>query len=438
MNWKKHRRWAWLLLIPVLGVLLYGAIPKNRPAEPAGTSGDVPLVRAQLGDLDFRIQTNGEIRSESFASLTAPPVSGGGLQITKLLPSGSVVKKGDIVIEFDPSEQEYLLETNRSELLQAEETIKKAKADAAVQVAEDRVALLKARFDVRQAELEVGKNELVSSIDAQKNNLALDQAKRVLAQLQDDAQSHKQLNQAGIAVAEEKRNKAKLAMTQAQDNMDKMHVRAPIAGILGVEPNMNSTGGIYWGGMAVPEYRQGDQAQPGSLIARVIDPDAMEVVASISERDRGSVKVGEAAEIELDAYPGLKLHGTVKSLGGSANRMIFDTDAASKFDATVTFSKPDPRIRSGMTAKVVILGGTKKNVVSVPTQSVFIKDGKRLVYVSSGSGYVSREVKILGENGSRAAVEGVSKGDEVALVDPTLAPVSSTTQRTSSPAGNIH
>ena len=65
------------------------------------------------------------------------------------------MKKGDIVIEFDPSEQHYKLEQNRSELLQAEQEITKAKADAAVLAAQDKVALLKARYNVRRAELDV-------------------------------------------------------------------------------------------------------------------------------------------------------------------------------------------------------------------------------------------------------------------------------------------
>ena len=115
--------------------------------------------------------------------LTAPPVGGGALQITRLSHTGLPVKKGDIVIEFDPSEQRYKLEQNRSELLQADQEITKAKADAAVLAAQDKVALLKARFDVRRAELDVQKNELVSAIDGKKNQLALEQAQRVLAEL---------------------------------------------------------------------------------------------------------------------------------------------------------------------------------------------------------------------------------------------------------------
>src|SRR5207248_2142269 len=98
----------------------------------------------------------------------------------------------------------------------AEQEIAKSKADAAVQAAEDQTALLKAKYDVRRAELEVSKNELVSKIDAQKNVLALDEAKRALTQLEQDIRSHSASNKAALAISEEKRNKARLAMNQAR------------------------------------------------------------------------------------------------------------------------------------------------------------------------------------------------------------------------------
>ena len=63
-----------------------------------------------------------------------------------LVRTGESVKKGDVVFEFDPSEQLYKLEQNRSELQQAEQEITKAKADAAVLAAKDKVTLLKDRY----------------------------------------------------------------------------------------------------------------------------------------------------------------------------------------------------------------------------------------------------------------------------------------------------
>ena len=125
---------------------------------------------------------------------------------------------------------------------------------------------------MRRAELDVQKNELVSKIDAEKNELALAQAKRVLAEQEKDIESHKASGQAATYLAQEKYNKAKLGMDQAQQNLDKMRVTAPMDGLVSIQKNMNAMGGIFFTGMSLPDYHEGDQVQPGSAIAQVVDP----------------------------------------------------------------------------------------------------------------------------------------------------------------------
>ena len=72
------------------------------------------------------------------------------------------------------------------------------KADAAVQGAEDDVALLTARFDVRRAELDASGNEFIGALEAQKNVLSREEAERRLAQLLEDVKSRAATNQAPI------------------------------------------------------------------------------------------------------------------------------------------------------------------------------------------------------------------------------------------------
>ena len=72
--------------------------------------------------------------------------------------------------------------------------------------AQDEVALLTARFDVRRGELDTSANEFIGAIDAQKNVLSLEEARRRLAQLQEDVKSRAATNDASLAVALEKRN----------------------------------------------------------------------------------------------------------------------------------------------------------------------------------------------------------------------------------------
>src|SRR3989441_639896 len=211
-RWSKPRAF-------LLALALAGSCFACRQTTVLATDSEIPTATVKEVDLQLKVFTTGALKTSQSRTVIAPPIAGGTLQIVTLAHAGAQVRTGDVVLEFDPSQQEYNLGQNRSDLLQAEQEIVKAKADAAVQAAEDQTAMLKAKYAVRRAELEVSKNELVSSIDAQKNLLALDEAKRAQAQLQQDVQSHSASNQAALAITEEKRHKARLAMDQAEQNI---------------------------------------------------------------------------------------------------------------------------------------------------------------------------------------------------------------------------
>lgn len=415
---KSRRAITWAVAAVVLCAVV-GVVAAVHRASPATTADDVPTGRVKRGNLDMKVYVTGELRASHSEMLTAPPIGGGALQITHLLHTGAVVKKGDLVMEFDPSEQHFKLDQNRSELLQAEQEITKSRADAAVVAAQDKVAMLKARFDVRRAELDVQKNELVSTIDARKNDLALEQARRVLAELEQDVKSRSASNQASISLAEEKRNKAKLAMDQAQGNIDKMRVTAPMDGLVALEKNEGAAGGFFFSGMSLPEYREGDQVQPGRSVGQVIDAKEMELSAKVGELERNNIKEGQSVDIELDALPGATFHGTVKRVGGANTRRMWDDDTSTKFEVTIKLANTDARMRPGLTAHVFINGDPQKDVLYAPRQALFLKDNKRVVYVRHGNSFDPREVKVQAQNESRAAIEGLSAGTEIALIDPT-------------------
>ena len=416
MRSRKAITWS---VVAVVLCAVVGVVAAARRVSPSTAGTDVPTVLVKRGDLDMKVFITGELKASHSEMLAAPPIGGGALQITHLLHTGSAVKKGDLVVEFDPSEQHYKFEQSRSELLQAEQEITKAKADAAVSAAQDKVALLKARFDVRRAELDVQKNELVSTIDARKNQLALEGAQRVLAELEQDVKSRSVSNQAAISLAEEKHNKAKLAMDQARGNIGKMRVVAPMDGLVALAKNEGANGGFFFTGMSLPEYREGDQVDPGRTVGEVIDPKGMELVAKVGELERNSIKEGQTVDIQLDALPGPSFRGTVKTVSSNNARNFWDDDSSTRFEVAITLSSNDPRMRPGLTAHVFINGDPQKNVLYIPRQALFLKDNKRVVFIRKGSNFDTHEVKIQAENESRAAIEGLDSGTEIALIDPT-------------------
>ena len=399
-------------------LILAGSVVACRQASALAGELDVPTTTVKQADVQLKTLTTGALRSKDSRVIAAPPIAGGTLQIVKLARFGAQVHKGDVVLEFDPSQQEYNLAQNRSDLLQAEQEIAKAKADAAVQTGEDQTALLKAKYTVRQAELEVSKNELVSKIDAQKNILALDEAKRALAQLEQDIHSHSASNKAALAISEEKRHKARLAMDQAEENIKKMRITAPIDGLVVIHGNRDSTGGWFFDGMTLPDYHVGDQVNPGSPIAEVIDVSHLEVYAQVGESDHSNLKPGEPVDIQVNALPGDRFTGKVETVGGATSHEFWDDNAQRKFDVTILLDKPDPRLRPGFAAELGIRGDQLSNAVSIPSEAVFDRGGKKIVYCKQHGSFQAQQVKVRALSEGRAVLEGIQPGTVVALVNP--------------------
>jgi len=382
------------------------------------TDSEIPTATVKEVDLQLKVSTTGVLRTSESRTISAPAIGGGTLQIVTLARSGAHVHTGDVVLEFDPSQQEYNLGQNRSDLLQAEQEIVKATADADVQAAEDQTALLKAKYAVRRAELEVSKNELVSSIDAQKNLLALDEAKRALAQLQQDIQSHTASNKSALAISEEKRHKARLSMEQAEQNIKNMHITSPIDGLVVIHGNRDSTGGFFMDGMTLPDYHVGDQVNPGSSIAEVIDVSHLEISAQVGETDRINLKPGQSVEIKVDALPGETFSGKVETVGGATSHEFWDENARHKFDVAVHLDHPDSRLHPGFAVRLNVLGDNLSRAVSIPGGAVFDHDGKKVVYCKRNRGFEMQEVKVRAVSEGRAILSGISPGTVVALVNP--------------------
>ena len=128
--------------------------------------------------------------------------------------------------------------------------------------------------------------------------------------------------------------------------------------------------------------------------------------------------------MSVDALPGEVFTARVGALSGLANRASF-FDAASvtrQFDVTFPFDKPDPRLKAGSSVRLVIEGKQLTDALHVPRQAVFARAGKNHVFVRAGDRFEQREVKVTQRTESRVAIEGLTEGLEVALVDPTARP----------------
>lgn len=355
-----------LLILAVLGGASYAGFIafQNLPKE----EQTIATTKVRKGDVIVKSFARGELRAVRSATLTAPNLFG-TVQVTRMAPLGAFAREKDLVVEFDDSEVQSRIEEKQLELDQIDEQIKKAQADLAIRNNQDQVELLQARYSVRRAELEVKRNELISAIDAQKNKLNLEEARRRLKQLESDIKSRQEQAQAELAVLREKRNKGNLEMARERSRLMQVKLLAPISGLVAVRQNRT---GFMFPGAQVPDIREGDQIQPGIPVVDVLDLSEMEIVAKVGELDRANLREGQEAEMSLDALPEKKLKATIKTLSGTASANAFSFDPAKKFDVVFNIdmkellgalgAKPDQIAKILATAEA----NRKKNVVSIP------------------------------------------------------------------------
>lgn len=292
----------------------------------------IATARVRRGDVVVRSYARGELRATRSVTLTAPNLFG-TVQVTRLAPLGSFAHEKDLIVEFDDSEVNSRLEEKQLELDQIDEQVKKAEADLAVRNNQDQVDLLTANFGVRRAELEVKRNELLSAIDAKKNELSLEEAKRRLQQLQSDIKSRQAQSQAEIAVLREKKNKGLLELSREKARLSQVKLLSPMTGLVAIKQNRPN---FFFPGMQIPDIREGDQLNPGIAVADVLDLSELEVLARVGELDRANLREDQDVIIRLDAIPGKDINGKIKSMSGTATANVFSSDPAKKFD--VVFS----------------------------------------------------------------------------------------------------
>jgi HlyD family secretion protein len=381
------------------------------------TGPSVPTSRVERGSLELTVHMYGDLRASRQQSIMAPPV-GSALRFLTLSESGANVKKDDVIVEFDPADQFHAVEQAESELHEAEQEIIKRRADTEAQVAQDKVALLTAEFDVRRAELDAAVDEdLIAGNDYKIRQATLTEARRNLAQTKEDVQARSTVNKAGLTVLEEKRNKAKLAADRAKQNIESLTIKAPMDGIVSIRENMDAAGGVFFGGMTLPSYRVGDTASPGRPVIDIFDTSRMEIRASVNEQERANIAPKQAVRVESSAVPGETLMAKVTAVSG-LGRPDQLAGPLRTFEVTLELDTADPRLRPGTSVKVLVPGQKVDNVLLLPRQAVFEKEGKPVVYERTPAGFEPKPIKVLHRTESRVAVDGVPEGAEVALISP--------------------
>lgn len=223
-----------------------------------------------------------------------------------------------------------------------------------------------------------------SSLEGAKGTLALKKAGTVQADI--DAQA------AQVKAAE-------ADVANARSMLSKTVITAPFSGVI-----------------TTVDAKPGKIVSPNTPEITINSSAAFQIESYVPEVNIAVVKVGDVASVTLDAY-GADVPFAAKVISIDPAETV--KDGVSTYRTLLEFDVNDERIRSGMTANIVITTEQKSDVVSIPQGLVMEKNGKKYVKVLDvdGKSIVEREVTTgsISSLGNIEVLTGLGVGDMVVV-----------------------
>ena len=381
----------------------------------SGAAPDVPTAVVERGDFVDAVQIRGEIKAGRSITIIAP-ADAGELRIMKLVRNGSLVKKGDVLIEFDGATVNRTVDEKKSEVRGFEAQIEQSRSESRAAEQKSLTEATTAEYDVDRAELDYSARDILSRVEGEQRGLKVNDAEETLREKSAKLSSDRVAGTAKVAGVAGKRTKSQFDLDKAHRQLSALTVTAPSDGFVNILRNWRSGN---W--MNPQEFKEGDRVWAGAGIAELPDASSMYGTARVDEVERGRLALDQPATVRVEALPDRELKAHIASISALAKADFTSWPPPRNFDVTVALDERDDRLKPGMTATIRIATETLQGVLLVPPQAIFSANGADVVYVMGRGGPQRRAVTVERRNADRAAITtGLEPGDRVALLDPTL------------------
>ncbi len=412
------RRWVWglLALIIIGGVVGYGLWRKQQAAQSqtAAVVG-IKTARASVGPVVQTVRLAGTTSSRDFVNVTAPIVRGpeGGREMILLFlaPSGSKVKKGELLAQIDAKSIEDHVQDIGDDIEQAQADINKRKAEQSIDWENLNQTLRMSKAEWDKAKLEAKATEVRTSIDQELLKLAAEEAEARYKQATADLKFKKEGFAAELRILEITKERHIRHRGRHANDIKRFKIFSPMDGLAVVQST--------WRGSEYQTIQQGDQVSPGQLFMKVVNPLKMQVDANVNQAESSMFRIGQKATIEFDAFPGMTLPAHVYSIGALAAGGWRQQYYIRSIPVKLNIDGTDPRLIPDLSASGDVEIGQSKDGVRIPLAAAFKDNDKDVAFVKTAKGFEKRPVTLgLASNTMVAVTAGISADEEVALERP--------------------
>lgn len=361
-NVKKGKK----LIIIVLVVLLVAGAVTFTVLKSGKNVTTVQTGKVGRQDINSTVSASGEIKPKTFVNVGANAF---GRIVHLYVKEGDRVKAGQMLAQIENVQPEADVAANRAAL-------DVARTDATAQAAALKTAqanLERANADLERAKLDYQRAEglygekLIAKSEYDAKKAAYDSAVANVEQSRAGiAQARAQLDSMQRRIGQ-----ANASLVRSSDVLKKTEYAAPFDGIITNLPVREGETVVI-----------GIQNAPGSTLMTLADMSVITAEVKVDETDIVNVKLGQSAEVTIDAMPKKIFHGTVSEIGNNAvvrstgvstSQSNIASQEAKDFKVVVTLTDPPENLRPGLSTTAKITTATKKDTLSIPIQALTVR-----------------------------------------------------------------
>ncbi len=325
----RSRRKRIIIIAAIL--LVAGAVALMSMRSRREKTIQVTAEKASRHDLTSIVSASGEIKPKKNINISAH-VPGRIIKIGVL--EGQEVKAGDFLLKLDSAQYEANAERDR----------------ALIQAYQSQLIQSEARMKMD-----------ANSLNRQKQ---LFDSQLISEEQLESAKGQSDVSRAEVQAIRHQIQQAQASLKSTMDSLGKTVYNSPIDGMI-------TSLKVEEGEVAVI----GTMNNPGTVLMTIADLSEMEVEVEVDETDVVGVKLGEKADIKVDALPNQILKGAVSEIGSSAIEKLSTTQEESRdFLVKITLENPPKSLKPGLSASADIVTAEKKGVLAVPISALVLRE----------------------------------------------------------------
>lgn len=366
------------------------------------------LVHPDLGPFRVTVTTTGELQAKNSVQITGPQEARRAriynIAITRLVPEGTVVEKGDFVAELDRSELTSRLQDVRLELQAAQSQYEQTQLDTSLTLSEARDEQVNLRYAMEEAQLRKEQAAYEAPSVRRQAQIDYEKAKRDYEQAVANYDTKVKQARAQMREVATELSKAQNELRNLEALSQKFTIRAPENGMV-----------VYKRDRRGRKLTEGGTISPWDpVVATLPDLSVMQSITYVNEVDIQKVRAGQPVEVGLDAAPDKQLTGTVTSVANIGEER--PNSDAKVFRVEIEISERDTTLRPAMTTSNTIVVAKRTEALHIPLETVHTRDSLTYVFARRDGRVVRQQVRLGLLNENRAIVEaGVSRDDELYL-----------------------